>query len=67
MTYIEDMRAEADKRREQAKAADDEGLKRWLLSRAAFFDACADDAEKDDTSAKARHANAKPATHRTSR
>lgn len=47
MTYIEDMRAEADKRREQAEEADDAGLKRWLLSRAAFFDACAEDAEKE--------------------
>lgn len=47
MSYVEDMKAEADKRREQAEAADDVGLKRWLLSRAAFFDACAEDAEKD--------------------
>lgn len=47
MSYIEDMKAEADKRRDQAEAADDAGLKRWLLSRAEFFDRCAVDAEED--------------------
>ncbi len=47
MPYVEDMRAEAAKRREQAKTADDPGLKRWLLSRAAYFEGCAADAEAD--------------------
>ena len=48
MGYVADMKAEADKRREQAEAADDEGLKRWLLSRAAYFDKCAEEADPDD-------------------
>jgi len=41
--YIAQMRAEAEKRRTQAAEADDEGLRRWLLQRANFFDKCADD------------------------
>lgn len=36
--YIAQMRAEAAKRRTQAAEADDEGLRRWLLKRADFFD-----------------------------
>jgi len=45
--YVEQMKAEAAKRREQADVADDAGLKKWLLLRAAFFDRCAADAEDD--------------------
>ena len=46
-TYVADMRAEATQRREQAASAEAKGLKKWLLSRAAFFDQCADEAEKE--------------------
>ena len=45
--YFEQMKAEAAHRRELADAADDAGLKTWLLSRAAFFDRCAADAQDD--------------------
>ncbi len=41
--YIAQMRAEAEKRRSEANEADDEGLRRWLLKRAEFFDTCADE------------------------
>lgn len=53
MSYIDDMKGEAQSRRDQADAVDDPGLKRWLLTRAAYFDQCAVEAEasgryKDD-------------------
>lgn len=41
--YIAQMRAEADKRRAEANETKDEGLRQWLLTRAEFFDACADE------------------------
>jgi hypothetical protein len=47
MPYVADMKAEAEKRREQAAVADDNGLKAWLLKRAAYFDRCAVEAEAD--------------------
>jgi hypothetical protein len=46
--YVADMRAEANARREQARGQEGE-TKDWLLSRAAFFDACADEAEAEIT------------------
>jgi hypothetical protein len=46
VSYVEDMKAEADKRREEATLAAGEELRAWLLQRAAFFDQCAAEAEK---------------------
>lgn len=46
--YIAAMRAEAEKRRVEAAQASDKGLRKWLLSRAEFFDACANDREAEE-------------------
>lgn len=45
--YIARMRAEAEHHREQAEVAATRDLKNWFLSRAAFFDQCAKEAEED--------------------
>lgn len=47
-TYVEQMRFEANKRRAMAEAADDDGLREWLLSRAEYFDRCADETDRTD-------------------
>jgi len=49
VSYPNDMRAVAEERRAQAAATTDTGLKRWLLSRADFFEQCATEAEARDT------------------
>jgi hypothetical protein len=45
LIYISDMRAEAAKRRKDAAEAFTDEDRAWHLSRAAFFEECAKDAE----------------------
>lgn len=46
-SYVADMRAEAQLRRDEA-ATQSGHQQEWTLSRAAFFDACADEEDRRD-------------------